>query len=61
VLLLLQVHQLIEENESLHDRLAEQAARMEGRSLLKEGSFFDSADRARLQVTPAHTAATCLD
>jgi hypothetical protein len=49
----LQVHQLVEENESLHDRLAEQAARMEGRNLLREGSFFDGADRARLQVRPA--------
>ncbi|KAF6264159.1 hypothetical protein COO60DRAFT_1698426 [Scenedesmus sp. NREL 46B-D3] len=43
------VHQLVEENESLHDRLAEQASRMEGRALLREGSFFDGADRARLQ------------
>jgi hypothetical protein len=49
-LFLLQVHQLVEENESLHDRLAEQASRMEGRALLREGSFFDGADRARLQV-----------
>ncbi|WIA35453.1 hypothetical protein OEZ86_003892 [Tetradesmus obliquus] len=43
------VHQLVEENESLHDRLAEQAARMEGRALLQQGSFFDSSDKARLQ------------
>lgn len=40
----------MEENEALHDQLAEQAARMEGRSLLD--SYADSSmERARMQVS----------